>query len=715
MKLLLPLLDEALDLPDDAARQRWLDALPPAQAALAPRLRQLFAARTLGIGVLGRDTTVVPPAAVLALRAGDRVGPYRLVRELGRGGMSEVWLAEADDRHQVALKLPAVSLASQQFLERLKRERAILERLDHPGIARLIDAGVTDRGQHYLALAYVEGLPLDQHADAKGLDFDGRIGLVLQVLDALHYAHGRGVLHRDLKPANILVTARGEARLLDFGIAKILVDGQAHETELTARWGRAMTPAYASPEQRLGEGVTVRSDLYAVGVVLYELLTGTRPSWRDAEETVPPSRAITPGAAVAKVEGGIREAQRRLAGDLDEIVVQALDPDPSRRPADARCMADALARVRGRRPLHGLPRRAWRTLGGVLHRQRAALWVAVPAWLLLAVWPAVHDAAARIDAALTPPLDAERRVVLVTIGSADHRQLFGGHSPLDAGRLQQLVQRILDGGPATLGVDIDTSAPAFAALRGTPSAAQNVIWARDLAPSEGAAVPSPRGVHGADHADAARSGLALTLAEGGRVRWYTRAVDTAAGRLPAFGPLVAGSDGSDTAVRAIRFVATDRTELPAGVVLAPGFDWAGRVRGRIVLLGGRYDGTDVHATPLGVQAGIDILAQLVETEIAGRGYRRPGFGTRLALGVVPLLAAVATIDRLGAVRGAALALAASGVVIGIGSGAMAAAGVPVPWSYAVLSLLPAALMGAVMAAAHRRRQRRGSGGRGAMT
>jgi hypothetical protein len=687
MRLLLPLLDKLLDLPDEAAREHWLDALPPEQSALVPRLRRMLVARGPGQGLLDRSVVTAMLSAGPRLHAGDRVGPYALVRELGQGGMSEV------------------SLASQRFLERLARERAILERLDHPGIARLIDAGVGEGGQQYLALEYVDGLPLDRHAAAHALGIDARIDLVMQVLEVLHYAHGRGVLHRDLKPSNILVTAAGRARLLDFGIAKILVDGEARETELTERWGRALTPAYASPEQRRGQGVTVRSDLYSIGVLLYELLAGVRPG-TDADDVPPPSRVVAAEGPIARAEGGVRAARRRLAGDLDELVMRTLERDPARRPTDARALADALAGVRRGDPLHGMTRRAWRPIGDWLRRRRVLLATTAPAWLLVAAWPGVHGLAARIEAAWTPALPADHRVVLVTIGAADRRQLFGSPGPLDPAVVKRLVQRIVDGGPAVLGVDLDTSAPGFATLRASPvGTAGNVVWARDLATRDEGAAVRPRDVlGGADAPPPIRTALAVTLQEDGRLRWYARGIDTDAGRLRGLGPVLAGSANGDAAIRSIHFGTPERVEFPASVVLANGFDWGDRLRGRIVALGGRYDSTDVHATPLGIQDGIDVLASIAETEIADRGYVRPGLGMRFALGVAPLLATLAFLDGPHASRAGLLALAVCTAAFAAGAVALVAAGVAPPWPYAVLSLLPAGIAVAMAAAIRRRRR-----------
>ena len=219
-------------------------------------------------------------ALPMAFEAGGEVGPYRLLREIGHGGMSTVWLVNRSDgqmHRDVALKLPHIFLHQASFAERFSRERDILAALTHPNIARLYDAGISSAGQPYLAMEYVEGAPLLEHCDERRLAIADRVELFLQVLDAVRYAHSKLVLHRDLKPSNILVTATEQVRLLDFGIAKLIVDGSVTETELTRFGGRALTLAYASPEQVLGRPLGTASDVYSLGVILSELLTGARP------------------------------------------------------------------------------------------------------------------------------------------------------------------------------------------------------------------------------------------------------------------------------------------------------------------------------------------------------------------------------------------------------------------------------------------------------
>jgi serine/threonine-protein kinase len=324
---------------------------------------------------------------------GRRVGAYRLLREVGRGGMGTVYLAARADEQfekQVAIKLVHRWLDSGEAVRRFVAERRILARLEHPGIARLLDGGVAD-GIPYFVMEYVEGMPIDRHCDEKRLPVRGRLLLFVKVCDAVRCAHQNLVVHRDLKPSNILVTADGSVKLLDFGIAKLLEDDDSPKSA-TQTGSRVMTPRYAAPEQVSGEPVTTATDLYALGVLLYELLCGRLPYRARMESPLAIEQAILqdepalPSAAVLR--GGVLEAgnaaaersvrpspeeiarnrgasaaglARQLRGDLDTIVLQALRKEPARRYASAEALAEDLERY-----LHGLPVRARKeTLGYV--------------------------------------------------------------------------------------------------------------------------------------------------------------------------------------------------------------------------------------------------------------------------------------------------------------------------------------------------------------
>jgi tRNA A-37 threonylcarbamoyl transferase component Bud32 len=336
------LFDQALDLPAQQ-RHRWLEELPEGQRAHRHTLERLLADHAQVetqnfLDTLPKVGVAREPAADAARDGELSVGPYRLLRELGRGGMGTVWLAERSDgvlKRQVALKLPHPGLATRAFAERLARERDILASLEHPHIARLYDAGVTAQGQPYIALAYVQGQTLLEHCTARRLGLRERVALFQQVLEAVQYAHAHLVIHRDLKPSNVLVDEQGQVHLLDFGIAKLLVDGQAEATELTLDAGQALTPDYASPEQIGAGAVTTASDVYSLGVLLFELLAGVRPYRLQRQGLAAWERALqeidVPRPSTAARGAGNAAKSRALRGDLDTIVLKALQKDPANR------------------------------------------------------------------------------------------------------------------------------------------------------------------------------------------------------------------------------------------------------------------------------------------------------------------------------------------------------------------------------------------------
>lgn len=353
------LLDEALRVPREE-RASWLARLAAEDAAIHGHVAGLLAADASAesegflrdaAGLTLHDTETGGGGPVEpSLRGGERIGPYTLARELGRGGMGTVWLAERSDgafKRAVALKLPYAGLDDRGGRERFDRERDILAELAHPNIARLYDAGVTAEGRPYLALEAVDGVPITAFAEANGIGVPERIRLFLPVLDAVQYAHRNLVVHRDLKPSNVLVTAGGTPMLLDFGIAKLLGAGgdATAASDATELGGSPMTPRYASPEQIEGGTITTSSDVYALGVMLYELLsgalpyrlkTGTRAEIQAAiagGDTMPPSRAVPAGFPDR------RRRVRELAGDLDGILLKAIDRAPGRRYASAEAFA----------------------------------------------------------------------------------------------------------------------------------------------------------------------------------------------------------------------------------------------------------------------------------------------------------------------------------------------------------------------------------------
>lgn len=413
------LLDEALDLPS-TDHPGWLRELKTRE----PELHELVGKMLANMQEEALSTTAIASAVVPLLHgegldaelavhgealdaelaapspAGSEVGPYRIVRLLGQGGMGTVWLAERVDglfTRQVALKLPHQSLLG-TMQARFIRERNILATLTHPLIARLLDAGIMGDGRPYLAMEYIEGQSLTAHCDQARLPPDERIGLVLQILTAVQHAHQRLVIHRDLKPSNIMVTAEGTIHLLDFGIAKLLTDGKAHETELTRAGGRALTMEYASPEQITGAPITTASDVYAIGVVLYELLCGQSPyseprsSPRALEDAVlreevqrPSRRNVTKEQAAARSMTP-KQLSSMLSGDLDTIVLKALRKDESERYATAEALMQDLRNFLEGRPVSARAHSAAYRFRKFIDRNRAQVGVAlaVTAALLLA-------------------------------------------------------------------------------------------------------------------------------------------------------------------------------------------------------------------------------------------------------------------------------------------------------------------------------------------
>jgi len=301
-----------------------------------------------------------PPAMV-----GRRIGPYGIVREIGRGGMSRVYLAERADgqfEQQVALKLLRPGFDSDIDQERFRAERQILASLNHPNIARLLDGGVTDDGRPYLAMELVTGEPIDRYCEARGLGVHERLSLFATVSDATQFAHRNLVVHRDLKPSNILVTDDGVVKLLDFGIAKLLAPDESPQAPPTTRPGhRWMTPEYAAPEQVRGDAVTTSTDVYQLGVVLYELLSNHLPFAKPGRtlyelETAILQKEPDPPSAAAIRAGGQRPPwATALRGDLDAIVLKALRKEPERRYASAAALAEDLQRYREGRPVHARP------------------------------------------------------------------------------------------------------------------------------------------------------------------------------------------------------------------------------------------------------------------------------------------------------------------------------------------------------------------------
>ena len=372
-------LDDLLEAPA-GERENRLAGLAGERPELARALATVLAADSLDSRA-GAMFAADPLAAVGSSKtsgvdsaAGNRVGPWRLERELGCGGMGSVWLARrADGAHgrEVALKLPHAHLVGEVALARFRRERDVLAALAHPAIAGLLDAGVGEDGRPWLALERVDGIPITDACRRDGLDILARVALVETIAGAVAAAHARLVVHRDIKPSNVLVAADGRPVLLDFGIAKLLAPGTGGgeigppaAAALTVEGARLVTPDYAAPEQLDGGAITVATDVYALGLLLFELLTGRLPHPRGRRlaelgvdgEPLRASAAVEPAHAASV--GGLDACAlaRRIAGDLDAILGRALDPDPAARYSSAEAFAEDLGRYR-----RGEPIRARRT------------------------------------------------------------------------------------------------------------------------------------------------------------------------------------------------------------------------------------------------------------------------------------------------------------------------------------------------------------------
>jgi eukaryotic-like serine/threonine-protein kinase len=472
---LSPLLDEVLDLPQ-ADRATWLAALQvraPQDAELLQRLLQRHEAA-------GREQFLGGSALPLSAHpaAGQRMGPWTIEAPLGEGGMASVWLARrSDGRHdgQAAIKLMHGRLHGTQASQRFEREGRILARLEHPHIARLLDAGVAsdgDGGQPFLVLELVRGEPIDRHCDARRLGVEARLTLFDDVLAAVAHAHTHGVIHRDLKPGNILVTTDGTVKLLDFGIAKLMDDeaGGAGALALTREGGRALTPEYAAPEQLRGEGVTTATDVYALGVLLYQLLCGRHPTAPGAGtaaevaqatlDTEPPrlSRAVTlahiqgsesndagdrPAGASDVDAAALRDTsperlRRALEGDLETIVAHALRKLAAERYPTVAAFAEDLRRFRMHEPvLAQRPTLAYHTAKFV-RRHRGAVaagtltLMAIAAGLAGTVWQARQAQQQRLVAEHQTKLaldeydlsSAMSRLVSVALGPVSDKPLL---------------------------------------------------------------------------------------------------------------------------------------------------------------------------------------------------------------------------------------------------------------------------------------------------
>jgi tRNA A-37 threonylcarbamoyl transferase component Bud32 len=350
----------------ESGRQGVLAAEPPDIRAAVQRL-------LAADGGADRLAKVVQNAAALVTQPSDTVGAYRLVREVGRGGMGSVYLAVRADaafERRVAVKFVRHNVDSPQLRERFDSERRILARLEHPYIARLLDAGATAVGQPYLVMEYVEGQTIVAYAQSRVLSVRERIALFRKVCEAIHYAHQNLVVHRDLKPGNVLIDASGTPKLLDFGIAKLL--GGDSDTAPAQTLMRVLTPDYASPEQVRGDVVTTATDVYSLGAVLFELLAGEAPFRQQGRTPAETERAVQQGLA-RRPSDCAPELRRELRGDLDNIVMKAMRREPAERYASAADLSADLERVLTGRPVRARDYTAWERSAKFAGRHQGAV------------------------------------------------------------------------------------------------------------------------------------------------------------------------------------------------------------------------------------------------------------------------------------------------------------------------------------------------------
>jgi serine/threonine-protein kinase len=451
------LLAQALEL-EPGQRSEWLDALTQDDRELAPVLADLLArvestepGRPLMLAAAGAlreaASAAHPPAEE---EPGTQVGPYRLLRELGVGGMGSVWLAERTDgsyQRQVALKLPRAEWTDRGLAERMARERAVLASLNHPNIAQMYEAGWASDGRPYLALEYVDGEPIDAWCRSRALAPAARVRLFVDVVRAVAIAHAKLVIHRDLKPSNVLVTTEGRVKLLDFGIAKFLSaeETTADATALTKLSGRAFTLNYAAPEQILGQPVSTAADIYALGVMLFELLTGSRPyrptreSRGALEEAIVNADPPLPSSVAAD-----KTAARALRGDLDAIVLKALRKKPDERYETAAAFADDMERWLDQRPVRAQRGSGWYRARRFVGRHRLQFVAGSMAMLAMLVGGSVILWQRHVAGEDAARANSVRNFVLAIIAQADP-MASGATRDADLALLTTAESRLTDG------------------------------------------------------------------------------------------------------------------------------------------------------------------------------------------------------------------------------------------------------------------------------
>ena len=462
------LLDEALELPD-AERADWLAAQEARDPEAGAWLRRVLSHANAATAPEYMGSPRIDRAPDVDVQAGAVIGNYRLVREIGTGGMGVVWLAQRADgqlNRDVALKLPHVHLLAGAVRERFARERNILARLNHPHVATLYDAGLAANGRPYLALEYVDGVPITQWCHERRASVEQRLALMLQVMEAVEYAHARLVVHRDLKPSNVLVTEDGTVKLLDFGIAKMLApDDLAADSGTLTRIGHRMaTPGYSAPEQIAGMTVTTRADVYALGVMLYELLCGRRPFVDAPAPAAEPPRCSTqvdPEFSATVGGSDLATLRRAICGDLDAILAKAIDPSPENRYGSVEAFAADLRRYGAHEPI--LAQRIGRIALAAKFVRRHQLGTAFAAALVVAIGTGVALVAWQANEAAQQARRAEAaKAFLVDIFSASDPRIAS-----DKPRGEITARELLDLGATRIEREFANDPPTQIALLGT--------------------------------------------------------------------------------------------------------------------------------------------------------------------------------------------------------------------------------------------------------
>ena len=413
---------------------------------------------------------------------GTRLGPWEVVEPIGEGGMGTVYLARRADgayEARAAVKLVRGGVPSPSLAERFRLERQILAELSHPGVAKLLDGGSTADGTPYLVMEFIDGEPITRWCERHDVDVEGRLRLFLQVCDAVAYAHRQLVAHRDLKPSNILVTPGGEPKLLDFGIAK-LMDAVEEENDGVTRGYAVMTPAYASPEQVTGERVSASTDVYSLGVLLYELLSGRVPiDMRGATPAQLVSKVVAEVPAVVSSAVDDRERQRRLSGDLDAILSRALRKEPQGRYATVEALAEDIRLHLAGRPIHTRSD-DWRYRTGRLVRRNAGVVSGGVLLLILGVSFTINTVLqARAVASERDRAEAQRATAERV--SAFLEELFTEADPNAASARDVTLREILDRGATRVLAELEGETETRAALATVIGRVYNALGEYDAA------------------------------------------------------------------------------------------------------------------------------------------------------------------------------------------------------------------------------------------